>query len=147
MKNIIRNSIKVALVTTAALSTLTMFSTVQASNLTLTLDNIDTQQGQLMVAVYQNQESYQTGTSAVASMIKPVTSTSHSMIFTDLMPGEYAVKVLHDENGNNTLDSNFLGVPSEGYGFSNNAGSFGPASFDEAKFTVDTDTAITIHLR
>jgi uncharacterized protein (DUF2141 family) len=144
MKNIIKNSIHIVLVTTAALS---IFTTVQASNLTLTLDNIDAQQGQLMVAVYQNQDSYQTGTAPIASMMKPVTSTSHSMIFTDLMPGEYAVKVLHDENGNNTLDSNFLGVPSEGYGFSNNGGGFGPASFDEAKFTVNADTAITIHLR
>jgi uncharacterized protein (DUF2141 family) len=40
--------------------------------------------------------------------------------FRDVPPGTYAVSVFHDENGNGKLDKNFVGVPSEGYGVSNN---------------------------
>ncbi len=58
--------------------------------------------------------------------------------FYDLAYGRYAVSVMHDENGNNQLDTNILGIPKEGYGVSNNAkGTFGPPSFDKAAFTVD----------
>ena len=49
--------------------------------------------------------------------------------------GNYAIKVFHDENSNGELDSNFLGIPLEDYGFSNNASSwFGPPSWERAKF-------------
>lgn len=58
--------------------------------------------------------------------------------FSDLPYGRYAVSVMHDENGNNQLDTNILGIPKEGYGVSNDAkGTFGPPSFDKAAFTVD----------
>lgn len=40
--------------------------------------------------------------------------------FTDLPYGDYAVAVLHDENDNKKMDYNFLGMPKEGYCFSNN---------------------------
>jgi uncharacterized protein (DUF2141 family) len=58
--------------------------------------------------------------------------------FSDLPYGRYAVSVMHDENGNDQLDTNILGIPKEGYGVSNNAkGTFGPPSFDKAAFAVD----------
>ena len=47
--------------------------------------------------------------------------------------GSYALVVLHDENGNGRLDRNFLGMPTEGYGVSNDARNrFGPPKFAEA---------------
>ena len=61
--------------------------------------------------------------------------------------GNYAVQVMHDENDNNKLDTNFLGIPSEGYGFSNNPNVMRRAHFDEARFEVGADAAITIRLR
>jgi uncharacterized protein (DUF2141 family) len=54
---------------------------------------------------------------------------------------------MHDANDNGKLDRNFMGIPSEGYGFSNNAGEFGPASFADAAFDVAADTNLTIHVR
>ncbi len=41
--------------------------------------------------------------------------------FEDIPPGRYALAVIHDENMNGKLDANWLGVPKEGYGFSNDA--------------------------
>jgi uncharacterized protein (DUF2141 family) len=53
--------------------------------------------------------------------------------------GEYAIKIYHDENGNDELDTNFLGIPKEGVGFSNNPSArFGEPGFDEAKFVFDS---------
>ena len=56
-------------------------------------------------------------------------------VFDDPRAGTYAISYMHDENENGKLDTNFLGIPSEGFGASNDAhGAFGPPKFEEAKF-------------
>ena len=55
---------------------------------------------------------------------------------------------MHDENGNDKLDSNFMGMPTEGYGFSNNPRVMRAATFDEARFNVPaagTSIQIVLH--
>ncbi len=118
-----------------------------AHTLTIQIDHISEQSGKLHVAVYADENSYDQGKNAAAAQIKPVTANSHQLVFTDLPAGQYAVKLMHDANDNGSLDRNFIGIPSEGYGFSNNAGEFGPASFAEAAFDVAADTQLTIHVR
>lgn len=56
--------------------------------------------------------------------------------FAGLPKGAYAIAVMHDENNNAKLDTNFFGIPTEGFGFSNKARAhtFSPASFEEARF-------------
>lgn len=54
--------------------------------------------------------------------------------FKGLPVGEYAVAILHDENNDQKMNTNWVGWPKEGFGFSNNAmGMFGPPSFNKAK--------------
>tara|TARA_R110001592_G_scaffold285327_2_gene553703 strand:+ start:845 stop:1162 length:318 start_codon:yes stop_codon:yes gene_type:complete len=49
------------------------------------------------------------------------------IIFKDIKSGTYAIKYFHDENSNDVLDNNWMGIPKEGFGFSNNTyGMFGP---------------------
>ena len=58
--------------------------------------------------------------------------------FADIPPGMYAMAVVHDENMNGKLDTNWMGVPKEGYGFSNNAEAVLSApSFSAASFQYD----------
>ena len=58
-------------------------------------------------------------------------------VLRDLPPGRYAVNAFHDENGSGDLDTNVLGIPTEGYGFANDPPtSFGPPDFEEAAVTV-----------
>lgn len=59
---------------------------------------------------------------------------------------EYAVAVVHDENGNGKLDTNFIGIPREGLGASRNARRmFGPPTFDDAKVRISAGrTALPI---
>lgn len=61
----------------------------------------------------------------------------------DLKPGNYSFRYFHDENENKKLDTYWIGVPKEGYGFSNNAsGKFGPPSFEKTVFEVTNDTTM-----
>lgn len=67
--------------------------------------------------------------------------------FADLPFGTYAIKLFHDRNDNGTLDTNLFGVPTEPYGFSNNARRrFGPPPFAAAKFAFTADDQ-TIEVR
>jgi len=68
--------------------------------------------------------------------------------FNDLEDGKYALRYFHDENSNKELDKNFLGMPKEGIGFSNDAyGRFGPKDFEEWLFEVKGDTQTTLRTK
>ena len=72
----------------------------------------------------------------------------HATAQFNLPPGRYAIVVLHDENSNHKLDRNFLGIPKEGFGFSNNpkVGLSAPR-FESATLQVSCPTTETsIHL-
>lgn len=61
----------------------------------------------------------------------------------DLKPGKYSFKYFHDENNNEKLDTNMIGMPKEGYGFANNAkGKFGPPPLEKTIITVQTDSLL-----
>jgi uncharacterized protein (DUF2141 family) len=61
--------------------------------------------------------------------------------------GAYAISLFIDVNGNQEFDTNFLGLPKEQYGFSNNAmGTFGPPKFEPASFILDGYKKIKINL-
>jgi uncharacterized protein (DUF2141 family) len=87
--------------------------------------------------------------SATNVMVIKVRKTRARCTFEDIPPGTYAIGVIHDENMNGKLDTNRLGIPTEGYGFSNNARNlFGPPSFAAASFPYDGRTLdLTISLR
>ena len=69
-------------------------------------------------------------------------------INTMLPHGEYALTLFIDFNGNKKIDKNFLGIPKEQYGFSNNVmGRMAPPTFDQAKFVVTGPTTQNIKLR
>lgn len=79
----------------------------------------------------------------------PIRGGTAQMTFNGVKPGVYAVQVIHDENGNLKFDTNFLGIPTEGFGFSNDAwGSVGPPTFDAAAIRVaNTQIGVRIKLR
>ncbi|SCY25707.1 DUF2141 domain-containing protein [Microvirga guangxiensis] len=66
----------------------------------------------------------------------------------NVKPGSYSIAVFHDTNGNGKLDRNFIGLPSEPYGFSNDVGRRGPPNFEAARIVVrEPSTTIVIPLR
>jgi len=63
----------------------------------------------------------------------------------NLTPGKYAVRYYHDENMNGKMETNLVGKPTEGYGFSNNViGKFGPPAFEKWLFEVNEDKKIVL---
>lgn len=61
----------------------------------------------------------------------------------NLKPGNYSFKYFHDKNNNNKIDTNFIGIPKEGFGFANNAmNKFGPPDFKKTIFEVKLDTTL-----
>jgi uncharacterized protein (DUF2141 family) len=72
---------------------------------------------------------------AVAHGSSAITNRHAVCEFLGAAPGTYAVSVFHDENSNGKLDTNFMGIPQEGVGASNDArGHLGPPKFDAASF-------------
>jgi len=100
----------------------------------------------LYVALYGSAAGF-AGT-ALASQMVPMRAGAAQLVFPGLAPGRYAVRVFADENGNGKLDTNLFGMPTERYGFSNDAkGNLGPPEFDAAAIGVDADLQTVIHLR
>jgi uncharacterized protein (DUF2141 family) len=84
---------------------------------------------------------------AAAKLTVPIADQAATCAFPNVAPGDYAVELFHDENGNGKLDTGFMGIPSEGFGASNDAPEkFGPPKYADAKFTVSGDQTLTIHM-
>jgi uncharacterized protein (DUF2141 family) len=77
-----------------------------------------------------------------------IRNTQARCSFDNIPPGTYAIAVIHDENMNGKLETNWLGIPTEGYGFSNDAkGVLCAPSFSAASFAYDgRDLDLTISL-
>jgi uncharacterized protein (DUF2141 family) len=80
--------------------------------------------------------------------VLPIINKKVIVVIDSLEYGEYAVRIFHDENKNEIIDTNILGIPTEDYGYSNNASSwFGPPSWDKAKFIFNkSDMTIEIEV-
>lgn len=119
------------------------------SCLVILLNGMKNANGKINVALYHSNSSFNHSEQAFRSLFIPINVNPLEIKFDSLPSGEYAFAVFHDENNNQNLDQNFLGIPKEGFGFSNNAfGSFGPPSYSEAKFNIPSKSKVTqiIHL-
>ena len=86
---------------------------------------------------------------AVRATCLPVAARQSAIAFRDLKPGTYAVAVFHDVNNDGRLNRNGLGIPTEGFGFSQNPGIVsGPPKFmDAAFFVLGSQNDIQIELK
>ncbi|WP_145008276.1 DUF2141 domain-containing protein [Pseudomonas oryzihabitans] len=92
---------------------------LHAAELRVRVETVDASGGQLLLAVFANEEAWKEHRAPVAQAHLAAQAGAQEQRF-DLPPGRYAVSVIHDSNGNNTLDTNFIGMPTEQYGYSNN---------------------------
>ena len=87
-------------------------------------------------------ESDEDASGVVARVQETVGKGSYQHSF-DIPPGTYAIKLHIDENENGELDTNFLGIPKEQYGTSNNLLFL---DFEAASFVIDTYEKVQIDL-
>jgi len=113
------------------------YITENTASFVLQIDGLGKVEGELRIAMFDSKETY--AKEPVYAVVLPVDSTSLEWQLDELPFGEYAIAVYHDKNANGKLDTNFLGIPKERYGFSNNArGRFGPASWNDSFFVFDS---------
>ncbi len=84
----------------------------------------------------------------ILTLRTPITGTNTTCTFPNVEPGTYAVAVVHDENSNGKLDKNFVGVPTEGYGVSNNKTyALSAPKWDESIFTIAPSESKTFQVK
>lgn len=112
--------------------------------------NIRNSTGTVACALFESKVGFPAEYLSAATNIMgiKVRKTQAQCYFGEIPPGTYAIAVIHDENMNGRLDTNSLGIPTEGYGFSNDAQGFiGAPSFSAASFPYDgRDLDLTIGL-
>lgn len=115
----------------------------EAADLEVVLRGLKSAEGDARIAVHKRVADIAfPGGGVVAATIRPAREGEIRVVFTDLDPGEYAVAAFHDADGDGTLARNIVGMPTEGFGFSNGATGFmGPPSFDKAAVTVGAKDA------
>ena len=107
------------------------------SALTVDILNFESNRGVVIVDLMDKNEE------SVRDTTCQILDHRSTIVFKDLKNGLYAIRYFHDENENDELDTNILGIPKEGFGFSNDAmGRFGPKDFSEWLFEVSGDTKV-----
>jgi uncharacterized protein (DUF2141 family) len=113
---------------------LAMAASASAATVQVRIDGVTSDQGVVQVAVC-DEANYRKDCQLTATV-----SARKGFVMADVpnVPaGTWAVLAYHDENSNKKLDTNFVGMPKEGYGFSNGAkATFGPPSFKDAAIPV-----------
>ena len=108
-------------------------------NLEIEITGIKNDEGNIMLQLFDEKEN------VVNQGMGAIKDKKCTISFKNLKPAKYAIRYFHDENKNEVLDTNTLGIPKEGYGFSNNArGRFGPPSFEKWLFELNENKKIEL---
>jgi uncharacterized protein (DUF2141 family) len=120
---------------------------VETASIVVNVSGLNNDKGVIRIALFNDKDKYSRdkGTAADAFQKEAVSikdkTVSHT--FTNIPYGDYAIKVYHDEDNSGRFYTGAFGIPKVQYGFSNNAkGAFGPASFEKAKFSLQTKEVI-----
>lgn len=118
------------------------------SDLTVTVTNVSNSKGKISFGLFRKGDSFPIKGKQYKGVFIKTTKPSTKYTFENLNNSVYAVAIFHDENENGILDKNFVGAPTEAYGFSRNArGTFSAPSFDEAKIDLKSNKAIEIWIK
>lgn len=114
------------------------------SYVVINLNGMKNTNGKVNVALYNSEETFNDPNQAFRKLFLATTGSSMTINLDSLPPGQYAFGIFHDENDNTSIDVNWLGIPQEGFAFSNNAlGSFGPPTWAETQFDLPVKSTVT----
>ena len=118
---------------------------LSAQQLLLKVENIHSVEGQLIITLFNSSEDFLK--KPVYEKHVPIDRANMTIALNDIPAGDYGMCVVHDANSNGDIDTNFLKIPKESYGFSHNPKSkFGPPKFDKTKFSLDQNIELTVML-
>ena|SRR5437868_2749878 len=132
-----------------AIALIFMAGQASAARIIVTIDGLHNAQGSVFVGLYATPSKFLNGNQSDAMRKVRAGTGPITVTFDNLPPGTYAVGAYHDENGNDHLDTNFLGLPVEGYALSNGVRAvIAKPTFQQAAFTVGTgDKPVGLHIR
>jgi uncharacterized protein (DUF2141 family) len=139
------------LMTAILLPTAAIGQTLSCPGIHVKILNIRNRNGTVDCALFDSQAGFPREFlhSAQNVMVIKIRHTAARCDFQAIPPGTYALAVIHDENSNGELDTNLFGIPTEGYGFSNDATALlGTPSFSAARFSYNgesLDMTISLH--
>ncbi len=111
------------------------------------INGINSPKGAIAIALYTDEKDFLDFEKAYRYYSIPA-KEKHTYVFSDLKEGTYAIAAFYDENSNNLLDTNFIGIPKEALGTSGTPkNKFGPPKFKNCKFYLNSDQAIEIELK
>jgi len=121
-------------------------SSAWSLDLTVKVSGATPKVGQIMAAIFFSEEVYMEEPSRRG--IVPVDDAGMANIVFDGLPkGQYAVSLFYDYDSDGELDSNLIGIPTEAFGFSNQAKPrFGPPAWEAASFSLEENLTIEIGL-
>lgn len=120
----------------------------QKFSLTVTASGFPDNVGQAYMGLYRAQDDFPVINKQYIGKVVAISKNSASVTYTNLVKGNYAVAVFHDRNKDGVLNTNLFGVPTEEYGFSNNArNTFSAPSFSAASFSVSANKSISINVK
>ena len=123
---------------------------VNAATLKIHIENLRNDSGQVMASLFNKEDGFPRDREAIRALAKSEILHENSAILTfkNLDAGFYAVAIMHDESMNDDMDYNLIGIPKEGYCFSNNVKPMLRApSFKETKVWIESDTTITVKMK
>ena len=104
--------------------------------LEIKITNIEIGSGTIYIAILDSAEGWlksDAESKPFRDTTQAVSSTDDLLVsISDLPPGQYAISLFHDLDGDAEMDTNFIGYPKEPFGFSAPMGKFGPPSFEDA---------------
>ena len=135
-----------ALIFTFVLSSVMSHAQTETKGQTInvTIDNVKNNNGSVIMSLHSADTFMKT--EGIQSASSKIEGNKVIITFKNVIPGEYAIMGIHDENDNKQMDFELNGMPKESYGMSNNPMSFGPPQFNEAKFQVSNED-ITMTIR
>ncbi len=127
-------------------------STPTSSNcctLQIVVEGMSSIEGNLGVLIFNSPKGWaEDRQAAFRDIAVPAEKGTQILKVPNLPPGKYAVALIHDLNKNHKLDKNFLGIPREQWGMSNNPhATIKAPSIEKAMFSLDKDTEIHIKLQ
>jgi uncharacterized protein (DUF2141 family) len=107
----------------AVLLVASVASAAEPGRIEVSVSGVSAAKGLVGCALFSSKTGFplETKKHATAQVRVPAAGGTATCVFENVSPGEYAVAVVHDTNGNEQADTNFLGIPTEGVGVSNNA--------------------------
>jgi uncharacterized protein (DUF2141 family) len=115
----------------------------ESYSITVNIENLKSDDGQVLVGLYDSEADWLSTT--YMGEVAKISNNSCSVVFKNVPQGIYAVSYIHDANNNGEMDANFMGIPKEDFGCSNNAKGFmGPPKWEDAKFELTKSIEIVI---